>query len=169
MKIELYTKNPTETKNLGYKVSCYLQEGDIILLSGDLGAGKTLFTKGIGEGLHIKESVTSPTFTIMQQYSGRLSLYHFDLYRIEDPEELIEVGLMEYMYNEGVTVVEWFEKMEEMPLHYLKVEIFGESLYNKVNENDIDNYDPENLRRLELSFKGPRYKEIIQELKRGGS
>lgn len=158
MALQIYTNSPEETRTLARQISNYLKEGDIILLSGDLGAGKTLFTKGIGEGLGIDKPITSPTFTIMQQYSGRVNLYHFDLYRIEDPEELVEVGLMEYMYNDGVTVVEWFEKMDEFPPEYLKIEIFGGSLYEESGEK----------RCLEFSSRGDRYEKIVKALREGG-
>jgi tRNA threonylcarbamoyladenosine biosynthesis protein TsaE len=91
-----------------------LSEGDVISLSGDLGAGKTVFTKGLAEGLSISEPVTSPTFTIIKEYSGRLPLYHFDVYRLSDPNELDALGVDEYFYGDGVSVVEWGDKVEEL-------------------------------------------------------
>lgn len=153
----IYTNSPEETKKLGFHMSKYLHNGDIILLSGDLGAGKTLFTKGLGLGLEIKEPVTSPTFTLMHEYEGRLPLYHFDLYRIEDPEELIEVGLLDYMYGDGVTVVEWFEKMDEYPPEYIKIKIFVEKIDQEIIQN---------RRRLEFFAKGSRYDNIVKKIEK---
>ena len=89
--------------------------GEIYALSGDLGAGKTVFAKGFAAGLGITEPVNSPTFTILQIYGGgRLPLYHFDTYRIEDPEEMEEVGLDEYLFGQGVCLIEWAEQIAEM-------------------------------------------------------
>ena len=89
--------------------------GQILALSGDLGVGKTVFTKGFAAGLGITDPVSSPTFTILQIYEGgRLPLYHFDVYRIEDPEEMEEVGLDEYLFGQGVCLIEWAEKIAEI-------------------------------------------------------
>ncbi len=89
--------------------------GEIYALHGDLGVGKTVFTKGFAEGLGITEPVCSPTFTILQIYEeGRLPLYHFDVYRIEEPEEMEEVGLDEYLFGEGVCLIEWADRIEDM-------------------------------------------------------
>ncbi|MBO5565314.1 MAG: tRNA (adenosine(37)-N6)-threonylcarbamoyltransferase complex ATPase subunit type 1 TsaE [Lachnospiraceae bacterium] len=89
--------------------------GDVYALSGDLGVGKTVFSKGFAAGLMVNETVNSPTFTILQVYeSGRLPLYHFDVYRIEDPEEMEEVGLDEYLYGDGVCLIEWADRIEEI-------------------------------------------------------
>lgn len=151
----IYTKGPGETKFIAGNLSTYLKGGDVVLLSGDLGAGKTLFTKGLGAGLEVSEPITSPTFTLMQVYQGRVPLYHFDLYRIDDPEELIEVGLTDYMYSDGVTVVEWFEKMGELPPEYIKIQIYVENLN-------------EDLRRLEFSYRGDRYRFLLEKLQKEG-
>ncbi len=102
------THSEAETAALGVRLSEKLSGGEVILLNGRLGAGKTAFTKGLAKGLGIAETVTSPTFTIMKEYSGRLKLYHFDMYRIEDPTELEELGLEELLYDpDGVCVIEW--------------------------------------------------------------
>ena len=112
---EVYiTRSPQETFLRGADVGRSARPGDIYALEGDLGAGKTVFTQGIAEGLGIKDPVNSPTFTILQVYEGgRLPLYHFDAYRLEDPEELAETGYEEYFYGEGVTVIEWASRVEE--------------------------------------------------------
>ena len=92
-----------------------LKGGEVILLSGNLGAGKTTFTKGLAKALGISEVVTSPTFTFMKEYHGRLNLYHFDMYRAVDEDELYELGLNDYLYQGGVCVIEWnkFEDVED--------------------------------------------------------
>ena len=98
-------------KALGEKAKA----GEVYALSGDLGVGKTVFSKGFAAGLGIGETVNSPTFTILQIYeSGRLPLYHFDVYRIEDAEEMEEVGLDEYLYGEGVCLIEWADRIREI-------------------------------------------------------
>ena len=98
-------------KGLGEKAA----PGSIFALAGDLGAGKTVFAKGFAEGVGVKETVTSPTFTIMQLYeSGRIPLAHFDVYRIEDPDELDEIGFDEYIGGDGVTLIEWHERAEDL-------------------------------------------------------
>lgn len=89
--------------------------GQVIALIGDLGAGKTTLAKYIAEGLGVEERITSPTFTLIHEYqSGRLPFYHFDVYRLEDPEEMYELGYEEYFYGDGLCVVEWADKVEEM-------------------------------------------------------
>lgn len=92
-----------------------LQKGDILALIGDLGTGKTALTKAIALGMGITDTITSPTFTIVQEYTtGRLPLYHFDVYRINDPEELFELGYEEYFFGQGVCVIEWADLIEEL-------------------------------------------------------
>jgi tRNA threonylcarbamoyladenosine biosynthesis protein TsaE len=108
-------KDERETKQFGLNLGKDLKKGDIIALIGDLGTGKTTLTKYIGEGLGIDEMITSPTFTIIQEYySGRLPLYHFDVYRIRDIDEMTELGYEEYFYGEGVTIVEWADQIMEI-------------------------------------------------------
>lgn len=96
-----------ETFAFAKRVAEKLKGGEIILLNGDLGAGKTTFTKGLARALGVKETVTSPTFTYVKEYDGRLTLYHFDMYRVSDADEVYELGLEEYFYKGGVVVVEW--------------------------------------------------------------
>lgn len=89
--------------------------GQVVTLTGDLGTGKTVFAQGFAAGLGIRETVNSPTFTILQVYeAGRIPLYHFDVYRIGDPEEMLEIGWEEYVYGEGVCLVEWAEMIEDL-------------------------------------------------------
>lgn len=113
MIIETYNKD--ETYNLGKKLGEEAITGDIYCLSGDLGTGKTVFTQGFARGLGIQEPVNSPTFTIVSEYEeGRLPLYHFDVYRIEDIEEMEEIGYEDYFYGNGVCLVEWAEMIKEL-------------------------------------------------------
>lgn len=106
--------NENETKQLGFKMGQNAKAGDIYCLRGDLGVGKTVFTKGFAEGLGIDEHITSPTFTIVNQYEGRLPFYHFDVYRIGDPDEMYDIGYEEYFFGDGVCIVEWAELIEEL-------------------------------------------------------
>lgn len=112
-----------DTFRIGKELAEQAQPGQIFALSGDLGTGKTVFAKGFAQGLGIDEPVSSPTFTILQIYEeGRLPLYHFDVYRIEDPEEMEEVGLDEYLEGDGVCLIEWAERIEEMlPAEYGRI------------------------------------------------
>lgn len=108
-------RNEEETIQFGLDLGKRLQKGDIIALIGDLGTGKTALTKAIARGMGVAETITSPTFTIVQEYrSGRLPLYHFDVYRIADPEEMYELGYEEYFFGEGVCVIEWADLIEEL-------------------------------------------------------
>ena len=104
-----------DTYKLGEKIGQMAKPGMVISLTGDLGVGKTVFTQGLAKGLGIEEPVNSPTFTIVQVYEeGRLPLYHFDVYRIEEPEEMEEIGYEEYFYGQGVCLVEWASLVEEI-------------------------------------------------------
>lgn len=109
------TASPQETMQIGKSMGETAEKGMVISLDGDLGVGKTVFTKGVALGLGISESVVSPTFTIVQEYEGgRLPMYHFDVYRIDDPDEMYEIGYEEYFYGEGVTLVEWATLIQEL-------------------------------------------------------
>lgn len=123
MIIETYSEE--ETLELGRKLAGEAVPGQIFSLEGDLGVGKTVFTKGMAEGLGITEPVSSPTFTIVQVYDeGRMPFYHFDVYRIGDPEEMDEIGYEDYFFGEGICLVEWANLIEElMPKHTIKITI----------------------------------------------
>lgn len=101
------TSSDEQTRALAKSLAMRLEAGDIIALIGDLGAGKTTFVQGLAAGLGIAEPVTSPTFALVNQYSGRLPLYHFDVYRLDHPSQLEDIGYEEYFYGDGVSVVEW--------------------------------------------------------------
>ena len=109
------TRSPEETYALGEKIGKAAQPGQIYTLTGDLGVGKTVFTQGVAAGLGITEPVSSPTFTIVKEYTdGRMPLYHFDVYRIGDIEEMDEVGFEEYVMGDGVSLIEWANLIEEI-------------------------------------------------------
>lgn len=113
MVFETYSEE--ETFLLGKEIGTKATAGSVYTLIGNLGVGKTVFTKGFGEGLDIKEPINSPTFTIIQVYDeGRLPLYHFDVYRIGDPEEMDEIGFEEYVYGDGVSLIEWANLIEDI-------------------------------------------------------
>lgn len=112
MKFESFSAE--ETYALGKKLGEEAKPGAVYCLSGDLGVGKTVFTKGFAVGLGVTDTVNSPTFTIVQEYKGRLPFYHFDVYRIEEPEEMEEIGYEDYFYGDGACMIEWAELIEEL-------------------------------------------------------
>lgn len=144
--------SPEATMALGEELGRLLKGGEVICLTGDLGAGKTHFAKGVARGLGITELVTSPTFTLINEYSGRLPLYHVDVYRLGGPDEAYDLGLEEYLYGDGVTLVEWPGRVEELlPADRLVIEI-----------TRADGED-ENIRDIKFN-PGPGYKELIESL-----
>ncbi len=115
------TNSPEETKEIGRKIGQEAKPGDVYALLGDLGVGKTIFTKGVAEGLGITEPINSPTFTIVQEYEeGRMPFYHFDVYRIGDVEEMDEIGFDDYVYGEGMCLIEWANLIEEILPDHVK-------------------------------------------------
>lgn len=137
-----------QTLKLGRAIGRRLRPGDIVCLSGDLGAGKTVLTKGIAQGLGIdKAEVISPTFVLLRQHEGRLALFHFDFYRMDSPADIAGLGYEEYLYGDGVSVIEWPEKMQTLlPAGYLLVELRVRG---------------EKERRLRLSAYGARYQQLL--------
>ena len=146
------TSSLEETRRLGERLGRLLKEGDIICLHGELGAGKTTFTQGIAKGMGVaKAFITSPTFVIANEYKGRLTLYHIDLYRLNNIAEIEDIGLSEYLKGEGVTVIEWAEKAEGL-LSEERLSVYLENLGG-------------DKRRLAFKAKGKRYEEIVQGLR----
>ncbi len=121
----LESRQGKETYEIGYRFGLEAEAGQVFALKGDLGVGKTVFTKGFAAGLGVKEPVVSPTFTIVQVYEGgRIPFYHFDVYRIGDVEEMDETGYEDYIYGEGVSLIEWAGRIEAvLPEHYMEVRI----------------------------------------------
>ena len=149
--LEFTTHSPEETHQLGRKLGVLASPGDIFLLTGKLGAGKTCLTQGIAKGLDINESVLSPSFVLVRELKGRLPLYHADLYRLDKIEEISELGLDEYLFGKGLTVIEWASKgMDVLPDEHLLIEI---------------DYLEDDKRRLKLSAKGKRYEELLEKLR----
>ena len=112
----MITHSPRETLQLGEKLARCLSRGDVIALYGDLGSGKTTFTKGVGRGLGVKDAhkINSPTFVLIKEYKGRIPLYHLDLYRLDNLRDIEDIAVEEYIYGDGVSIVEWAEKMRRI-------------------------------------------------------
>ena len=145
---ELTTSSDSDTSQFAERLGTYLQPGDVIALEGDLGAGKTTFTKGLAKGLEVKKTVNSPTFTIIKEYRGRLPLYHMDVYRVADAYE--DLGFDEYFEGEGVTVVEWAHLIEEqLPEERLTIFLYHQG---------------QNQRKIVLKPKGQRYEQLCKEI-----
>lgn len=144
----LISYETSDTIDFAKKLAKHIKPSDVIALEGDLGAGKTTFTKGLAEGLGIKRVVNSPTFTIIKEYQGTLPLYHMDVYRLEDSYE--DLGFDEYFEGNGLTVVEWAHIIEEqLPRELL-------TIYLKHGKNDT--------REITLVPRGERYEELCKEL-----
>ena len=146
----MYTKNEEELINLGERLGTLLQKNDVLILSGELGAGKTTFTKGLAKGLGIHQMIKSPTYTIVREYEGRLPLYHLDVYRIEGDADSIDLD--EFLFGGGVTVIEWGHLLgKDLPDSYLELELLKEA----------------EGRRLCFTAQGSRAEQLIKELQDG--
>lgn len=154
--LEITTDSPQKTEQLGYYLGRLLFPSSIILLDGDLGAGKTTISKGIARGLGVRSTVTSPSFLLMKEYQGeKLNLYHIDAYRIESAAELFEIGIEEYLDSSGVVVIEWPKVFAEfLPDQYLKITISRK-------KNDLN----DEIRILRLETRGEKYFNLLKELK----
>ncbi|WP_313432833.1 tRNA (adenosine(37)-N6)-threonylcarbamoyltransferase complex ATPase subunit type 1 TsaE [Siminovitchia terrae] len=145
---EIISSNPEDTLEIARRLGKILKPADVLLLEGDLGAGKTTFTKGLASGLGIKRNVNSPTFTLIKEYHGRIPLYHMDVYRLGDSFE--DLGFDEYFYGDGVTVVEWAQFIEDqLPQSHLSLYIYHEN---------------QNQRRIVFQPTGTRYEALCEEL-----
>lgn len=145
------TGSEEETLALGTRIGRLIERPMLILLQGDLGAGKSVLARGVARGLGVPEQtpITSPTFTLMNHYSARFDLYHFDLYRLSDPDELIELGFDEFAHGTGVALVEWPERMEDHGFGRLRVEL------NRRGESE---------RQLRFDARGGEYLEFLHRL-----
>jgi len=149
--LELTSNSPQETRRLGMRIGRLAMEGDILLLIGNLGAGKTCLTQGIANGLGIEEDTPSPSFVLVREFCGRLPLYHIDLYRLGNLDEIAELGLDDYLYGRGVCVIEWAEKgLSLMPPQYMLLHI---------------DYTGETRRRFIFEPMGERYIGMMDKLK----
>ena len=143
------TKGPAETKRIGARLGRLFRAGDVLLLQGELGSGKTMFAQGVGQGLRVREPVKSSSFVLMNEYHGRLTFYHADLYRLFDPLEVADLALEETAAP-GLLAVEWPERAwEELPPEHLLVRIEEQSAKG---------------RRLTLIPRGKRYEELVNAL-----
>jgi tRNA threonylcarbamoyladenosine biosynthesis protein TsaE len=149
--LQLSSHNPEETQHLGASLGKLAQAGDMFLLCGDLGSGKTCLTQGLAWGLDVKEYAFSPSFVLVREYYGRLPLYHIDLYRLDRIEEIIALGLDEYFYGDGVCVVEWAEKgLSVLPKENLLIKL------SHVSQTE---------RSLSFEPHGQRYSQLLESLK----
>lgn len=156
--LKLLSGSEEQTKEIAGKLGALLSAGDVVCLFGNLGAGKTVFAAGISSGLGITDYISSPTFTIVNEYAGRTGLYHFDVYRI-NTDEFFEIGGDEYFSADGVVLVEWPENIRDaLPKERLEVYINYDF---PLTENSDENY---NEREIIMKPYGNRYEEIIRKL-----
>lgn len=147
----LITTGPEQTWHIGRMLGARLAAGDMVCLYGDLGAGKTSLSYGIALGLEVKEQyITSPTFTLVNEYQGRVPFYHMDLYRLNDPGELESIGFRDYIDSDGVTVIEWAERAgDELPTECFSIYL-----------SSVD----ENSREIGFLVEGERYEKLLADL-----
>ena len=149
------TWSPEETAKLGERLGLLLRPGAVVCLLGDLGAGKTRFAQGIARGLGVTGAVTSPTFTIINEYQGHHPVYHMDFYRLSDPLELEDLGYEEYFFGSGITLIEWPERAGDLlPQERLDVAI-------DLSSEDVD---MENTREISFSPRGAEFTALVENL-----
>ena len=147
------TQSAEKTQELGYKIGKLLESGNVVALIGGLGTGKTCLTQGIAGGLGVTKDqyVNSPAYNIINEYKGEVPLYHIDVYRISNLSEAEELGLEEYFYGHGVTIIEWADKiMDLLPDNYLKIELYW-----------LEN---ENIREIRITNIGDEYTYLIEKI-----
>lgn len=151
--MEFFVDNVDKTSYIGEQIGKLCNPGDIICLIGDLGTGKTHMTKGIAKGLNVEDYITSPTFNIVNEYtSGRVKLFHFDVYRVNDPDEIAAIGFDEYIFSDGVSIIEWANYIDELiPKEHISI------LIEKIPHQDEH-------RKITIDYYGDRYK-YIKEIK----
>lgn len=149
---EIILKNVKETVAFGERLGRLISKGDIVALSGQLGSGKTTLMKGIAKGIGVKNAryVNSPSFVIVKEYKGKIPLYHFDVYRLDDPSGLETVGYKDFFYGEGATVIEWADKIRGfLPVEYLDIEMSVRS---------------EHEREMKIDGRGERYRKLADRI-----
>lgn len=148
--VELSSHSPDDTQRIGRAIGGNALPGDIYLLTGELGAGKTCLVQGIAQGLGVREHAMSPSFVLVREYCGRLPLYHMDFYRLKGGGEVADLGLDDYLYGKGVSVIEWADRgLEEMPPEHMLIEI------QYINDNE---------RILAVCARGDRYTKMLRDL-----
>jgi len=149
--MEIISESARKTLAIGKLIARNLNKGDIVCLFGDLGSGKTVLTKGLACALGVdKRQIVSPTFVLIREYQGKVPIYHFDLYRLNKPEDILGLGYEEYFFDEGITVVEWADKLGVLrPKEFLKIElrVLGEK-----------------KRQLRISAAGKRYNKLLKQI-----
>ncbi|MCB9099508.1 MAG: tRNA (adenosine(37)-N6)-threonylcarbamoyltransferase complex ATPase subunit type 1 TsaE [Anaerolineales bacterium] len=149
--LDFISHSETQTRRLGMRLAPLLQAGDVVALIGDLGSGKTRWIQGVCQGLDVTDPVISPTFTLVNEYRGRLPVYHIDLYRLADAAESLSFGLEEYLYGNGITLVEWADKaLDYFPKSYLAIELY---------------YLEDTKRRVVMRPYGDRFSHVLNEFK----
>ncbi|MEG1285388.1 MAG: tRNA (adenosine(37)-N6)-threonylcarbamoyltransferase complex ATPase subunit type 1 TsaE [Romboutsia sp.] len=147
--VEIYLDREEQTKEIGYKLGTLLHPGSVICLIGDLGAGKTTMTQSLAKALEVDDYITSPTFTIVNEYQGKMPLYHFDVYRIGNSEEMYDIGYDEYINSDGVCIIEWANLIQDiLPDEYLYIELKYKDMGRKMILNPV----------------GEKYENIVKEL-----
>jgi tRNA threonylcarbamoyladenosine biosynthesis protein TsaE len=150
--LDFISHSEAQTRRLGARLAPFLLPGDILALIGDLGSGKTRWIQGVCQGLGVTDSVVSPTFTLVNEYQGRYPVYHIDLYRLADMAEMTTFGLEDYLYNSGVSVIEWADRAKNfLPNDYLIIELY---------------HLEETKRRVVLRPRGQRYMTLLEAYKR---
>ena len=148
----LNSHSARETARIGRVLGQFAEPGDVFLLSGDLGTGKTCLTQGIAKGLGVEDYVRSPTFVLVNIHHGRLPLYHIDIYRLDEVAEVVDLGLEEYLAGDGVSVIEWASKaLEVFPQPYMLVTL---------------TYEGENERVVQLEARGERYERLLTQVEK---
>ena len=150
------TESPEETQALGEQIGKTLKQGDVIALIGDLGTGKTCLTQGIARGVGISsdEVVNSPSYILINEYNGKIPIYHIDLYRLEDSAEIAELGLSEYIEGDGICIIEWAERMADalpdtaIKIHITLAEASGNERLAPIPQSPAD----ENIRHIEIQY-----------------
>ena len=147
--VKIYLDGEEQTKEIGYRLGKLLTPGSVICLIGDLGAGKTTMTQSLAKAIGVDDYITSPTFTIVNEYEGNMPLYHFDVYRIGSSDEMYDIGYDEYINSDGLCIIEWANLIEDiLPNEYLDIEL----IYKDMG------------REMILKPVGEKYKKIVEEL-----
>ena len=151
--LKLISKSGIDTMNIAKELAKYMQKGDIIVLTGELGAGKTKFTEGFASYFNLQDEISSPTFNIVNEYKNdRATIYHFDVYRLEDSDEFYEIGGEEY-FEKGICLIEWGELIEDV--------LPKELIIIKFEKND----DSEDYRNIEITANGTKYENILEKIR----
>jgi tRNA threonylcarbamoyladenosine biosynthesis protein TsaE len=139
-----YTHSPEETQEVGVRIGRQLKPGDVVALIGELGVGKTCLTQGIarGAGIHPHETVNSPSYILINEYKGKMPIYHIDLYRLQHLKEIVGLGLEEYLEGDGICVIEWGNRMQQLlPENYIQIRITGEDEFMRTIEVTVISND----------------------------